>query len=171
MRAMAQTQTKRHSFITSLLGIKHIVVAINKMDLMNFDQDVFERIKADYLAFAERIELKPSSLHFVPMSALKGDNVVNRSERAPWYQGQSLMEILESVEIAGDRNFDDLRFPVQYVNRPNLNFRGFAGTLASGIVRKGDGSPYCRPARPVESSPSSPSMVNSSRRPLARLSP
>ena len=133
-----QIQTKRHSFITSLLGIKHIVVAINKMDLMNFDQDVFERIKADYLAFAERIELKPSSLHFVPMSALKGDNVVNRSERAPWYQGQSLMEILESVEIAGDRNFDDLRFPVQYVNRPNLNFRGFAGTLASGIVRKGD---------------------------------
>lgn len=133
-----QTQTKRHSFITSLLGIKHIVVAINKMDLMDFDQQVFERIKADYLAFAERIELKPSSLHFVPMSALKGDNVVNRSERAPWYDGQSLMEILESVEIAGDRNFDDLRFPVQYVNRPNLNFRGFAGTLASGIVRKGD---------------------------------
>jgi len=133
-----QTQTKRHSFITSLLGIKHIVVAINKMDLMNFDQDVFEKIKADYLAFADRIELKPSSLHFVPMSALKGDNVVNRSERAPWYEGQSLMAILESVEIAGDRNFDDLRFPVQYVNRPNLNFRGFAGTLASGIVRKGD---------------------------------
>ncbi len=133
-----QTQTKRHSFITSLLGIKHIVVAINKMDLMDFDQDVFEKIKADYLAFADRIELKPSSLHFVPMSALKGDNVVNRSERAPWYEGQSLMEILESVEIAGDRNFEDLRFPVQYVNRPNLNFRGFAGTLASGIVRKGD---------------------------------
>ncbi|MFL9814627.1 sulfate adenylyltransferase subunit CysN [Stutzerimonas sp. VN223-3] len=133
-----QTQTKRHSFITSLLGIKHIVVAINKMDLMDFDQSVFERIKADYLAFAERIELQPSSLHFVPMSALKGDNVVNRSERAPWYEGPSLMEILESVEIAGDRNFDDLRFPVQYVNRPNLNFRGFAGTLASGIVRKGD---------------------------------
>lgn len=133
-----QTQTKRHSFITSLLGIKHIVVAINKMDLMDFDQSVFERIKADYLAFADRIELKPSSLYFVPMSALKGDNVVNRSERAPWYDGQSLMEILESVEIAGDRNFDDLRFPVQYVNRPNLDFRGFAGTLASGVVRKGD---------------------------------
>ena len=133
-----QTQTKRHSFITSLLGIKHIVVAINKMDLMNFEQGVFEKIKADYLAFADRIELKPSSLHFVPMSALKGDNVVNRSERAPWYEVQSPMEILESVEIAGDRNFDDLRFPVQYVNRPNLNFRGFAGTLASGIVRKGD---------------------------------
>ncbi|MET1079182.1 MAG: sulfate adenylyltransferase subunit CysN [Pseudomonas sp.] len=133
-----QTQTKRHSFIASLLGIKHIVVAINKMDLKGFDQGVFEQIKADYLAFAEGIQLKPSSLHFVPMSALKGDNVVNRSERAPWYDGQSLMEILETVEVAGDRNFTDLRFPVQYVNRPNLNFRGFAGTLASGIVHKGD---------------------------------
>ena len=133
-----QTQTRRHSFIASLLGIRHIVVAINKMDLMDFDQGVFERIKTDYLAFAERIGLKPTSLNFVPMSALKGDNVVNRSERAPWYEGQSLMEILESVEIAGDRNLDDMRFPVQYVNRPNLNFRGFAGTLASGIVRKGD---------------------------------
>ena len=133
-----QTQTKRHSFIASLLGIKHIVVAVNKMDLKDFDQGVFEQIKADYLAFAEKINLRPTTLEFVPMSALKGDNVVNKSERSPWYSGQSLMEILESVEVAGDRNFDDLRFPVQYVNRPNLNFRGFAGTLASGIVRKGD---------------------------------
>lgn len=133
-----QTQTKRHSFIASLLGIKHIVVAINKMDLKDFDQGVFESIKADYLAFAEKINLRPSTLEFVPMSALKGDNVVNKSERSPWYTGQSLMEILETVEVAGDRNFDDLRFPVQYVNRPNLNFRGFAGTLASGVVRKGD---------------------------------
>lgn len=133
-----QTQTRRHSFIASLLGIKHIVVAVNKMHLKDFDQGVFEQIKADYLAFAEKIGLRPTTLEFVPMSALKGDNVVNRSERSPWYTGQSLMEILESVEVAGDRNFDDLRFPVQYVNRPNLNFRGFAGTLASGIVRKGD---------------------------------
>lgn len=133
-----QTQTKRHSFIASLLGIKHIVVAINKMDLKDFDQGVFEQIKADYLTFADKINLRPTTLHFVPMSALKGDNVVNKSERSPWYTGQSLMEILETVEVAGDRNFDDLRFPVQYVNRPNLNFRGFAGTLASGIVRKGD---------------------------------
>jgi len=133
-----QTQTKRHSFITSLLGIKHIVVAVNKMDLKDFDQGVFEQIKADYLAFAEKINLRPTTLEFVPMSALKGDNVVNKSERSPWYTGQSLMDILETVEVAGDRNFDDLRFPVQYVNRPNLNFRGFAGTLASGIVRKGD---------------------------------
>lgn len=133
-----QTQTRRHSFIASLLGIKHIVVAVNKMDLKDFDQGVFEQIKADYLAFAEKINLRPTTLAFVPMSALKGDNVVNRSERSPWYTGQSLMEILETVEVSGDRNFDDLRFPVQYVNRPNLNFRGFAGTLASGIVRKGD---------------------------------
>ncbi|MHC5351270.1 sulfate adenylyltransferase subunit CysN [Metapseudomonas furukawaii] len=133
-----QTQTRRHSFIASLLGIKHIVVAVNKMDLKDFDQGVFEAIKADYLQFAERIKLNPTSIHFVPMSALKGDNVVNKSERSPWYTGQSLMEILETVEIAGDRNVADMRFPVQYVNRPNLNFRGFAGTLASGIVRKGD---------------------------------
>ncbi|CAD5375639.1 Sulfate adenylyltransferase subunit 1 / Adenylyl-sulfate kinase [Pseudomonas sp. OF001] len=133
-----QTQTRRHSFIASLLGIRHIVVAVNKMDLMDFDQGVFEAIKADYLQFAERINLKPSSLHFVPMSALKGENVVNKSERAPWYQGPTLMEILETVEIAADRNLTDMRFPVQYVNRPNLNFRGFAGTLASGIVHKGD---------------------------------
>jgi bifunctional enzyme CysN/CysC len=133
-----QTQTKRHSFIASLLGIKHIVVAVNKMDLKGFDQGVFEQIKADYLKFAEGISLKPTSLYFVPMSALKGDNVVNKSEQSPWYTGQSLMEILETVEVAGDRNFNDMRFPVQYVNRPNLNFRGFAGTLASGIVRKGD---------------------------------
>jgi bifunctional enzyme CysN/CysC len=133
-----QTQTKRHSFIASLLGIKHIVVAVNKMDLKGFDQGVFEQIKADYLKFAEGISLKPTSLYFVPMSALKGDNVVNKSEQSSWYTGQSLMEILETVEVAGDRNFNDMRFPVQYVNRPNLNFRGFAGTLASGIVRKGD---------------------------------
>ncbi|WP_462381523.1 sulfate adenylyltransferase subunit CysN [Pseudomonas sp. Marseille-QA0892] len=133
-----QTQTRRHSYIASLLGIRHIVVAINKMDLKGFDEGVFESIKADYLAFAERIGMAPTSLHFVPMSALKGDNVVNRSEQTPWYDGQPLMAILESVEVAADRNFNDLRFPVQYVNRPNLNFRGFAGTLASGIVRKGD---------------------------------
>ncbi|WP_295474157.1 sulfate adenylyltransferase subunit CysN [uncultured Pseudomonas sp.] len=133
-----QTQTRRHSYIASLLGIKHIVVAVNKMDLKGFDEQVFESIKADYLKFADAIDLKPSSLHFVPMSALKGDNVVNRSERSPWYTGPALMEILETVEVAADRNFTDLRFPVQYVNRPNLNFRGFAGTLASGIVHKGD---------------------------------
>ncbi|MGV8919314.1 MAG: sulfate adenylyltransferase subunit CysN [Pseudomonas sp.] len=133
-----QTQTRRHSFIASLLGIKHIVVAINKMDLKGFDEGVFESIKADYLEFAKGVALKPTTMHFVPMSALKGDNVVNHSERSPWYTGQTLMEILETVEVAADRNLTDLRFPVQYVNRPNLNFRGFAGTLASGVVHKGD---------------------------------
>ncbi|UFH48551.1 sulfate adenylyltransferase subunit CysN [Pseudomonas sp. KNUC1026] len=133
-----QTQTRRHSYIASLLGIKHIVVAINKMDLKGFDQGVFDAIQADYLAFAEAIGLVPTTLHFVPMSALKGDNVVNRSERSPWYEGPTLMDILETVEVAADRNLTDLRFPVQYVNRPNLNFRGFAGTLASGVVHKGD---------------------------------
>ncbi|MEH6387009.1 sulfate adenylyltransferase subunit CysN [Pseudomonas profundi] len=134
-----QTQTRRHSFIASLLGIKHIVVAVNKMDLMEFDQTVFDRICDDYRQFAGGLELLDgSSVHFVPMSALKGDNVVNRSERSPWYTGPSLMEILETVEIAADRNLTDLRFPVQLVTRPNLNFRGFAGTVASGIVHKGD---------------------------------
>lgn len=131
-----QTQTKRHSFIASLLGIKHVVVAINKMDLLDFSQEKFEAIKADYEEFAKQLDLK--DIHFVPLSALDGDNVVNRSERSPWYQGQTLMEILENVEINADRNLDNFRFPVQYVNRPNLDFRGFCGTVASGIVRPGD---------------------------------
>ncbi|MGI3131616.1 sulfate adenylyltransferase subunit CysN [Halopseudomonas pachastrellae] len=134
-----QTQTKRHSFIASLLGIKHIVVAVNKMDLMDFDQSVFNQIREDYLQFAKGLDLLDGEkVQFVPMSALKGDNVVNHSESSPWYTGPSLMEILETVEIASDRNTTDLRFPVQLVTRPNLNFRGFAGTIASGVVRKGD---------------------------------
>src|SRR5690606_22364735 len=114
------TQTRRHSYIASLLGIKLIVVAINKMDLMGFSEEIFNNIKADYLAFAERLGMK--DIHFAPMSALEGDNVVNRSEKSPWYQGQTLMEILETVPVAADKNFDDFRFPVQYVNRPNLDF-------------------------------------------------
>ncbi len=130
------TQTRRHSYIASLLGIKHIVVAINKMDLKDFSESVFESIKADYLAFANKLEMK--NVFFVPISALEGDNVVNRSERLPWYQGKTLMEIFESVPIAEDKNFTDFRFPVQYVNRPNLNFRGFCGNVASGIVKVGD---------------------------------
>lgn len=130
------TQTRRHSYIASLLGIKHIVVAINKMDLMGFSEEIFNNIKADYLAFAERLGMK--DIHFVPMSALEGDNVVNRSEKSPWYEGQTLMEILETVPVAADKNFDDFRFPVQYVNRPNLDFRGFCGNIASGVIRVGD---------------------------------
>lgn len=131
-----QTQTKRHSFITSLLGIKHTIVAVNKMDLMDFSEQVFNDIKADFEDFAQGLEM--NDVHFIPLSALNGDNVVNQSESTPWYTGKPLMETLESVEIASDRNFDELRFPVQYVNRPNLNFRGYCGTLASGIVKPGD---------------------------------
>lgn len=129
-------QTRRHSFIVTLLGIKHIVVAINKMDLVNFSQDVFEKIRQSYQDFAVRLDLP--DLHFIPMSALKGDNVVDKSPNTPWYTGSTLMGLLESVYIASDRNLEDFRFPIQMVNRPNLDFRGFCGTIASGIVRKGD---------------------------------
>jgi bifunctional enzyme CysN/CysC len=129
-------QTKRHSFIVSLLGIKHIVVAINKMDLVDFSEEVFNKIREDYQAFAARLDLP--DVHFLPMSALKGDNVVAQSASTPWYVGPTLMSLLENVYIASDRNLEDFRFPVQLVNRPHLNFRGFCGTIASGIVRKGD---------------------------------
>ena len=131
-----QIQTRRHSFIASLLGIKHIIVAVNKMDLVDFSESVFNEIKADYLKFSEKLD--PASFHFIPLSALTGDNVVNPSEHTPWYDGGALMPLLESIEIAGDKNYSDFRFPVQYVNRPNLNFRGFCGTVASGVIRKGD---------------------------------
>jgi bifunctional enzyme CysN/CysC len=129
-------QTKRHSFIVSLLGIKHIVVAINKMDLVDFSQETFEKIRDDYQSFAARLDLP--DVHFLPISALKGDNVVQQSKHTPWYDGPTLMGLLENVYIGSDRNLEDFRFPVQIVNRPHLNFRGFCGTIASGIVRKGD---------------------------------
>ena len=132
-----QTQTRRHSYIASLLGIKHIVVAINKMDLIEFSEEKFNSIKKDYLEFAEKLGLD-NDIYFVPMSALDGDNVVNRSENTPWYKDLCLMEILETVEISADKNTEDFRFPVQYVNRPNLDFRGFCGTVASGSVKVGD---------------------------------
>ncbi len=130
------TQTRRHSYIASLLGIKNIVVAINKMDLLGFSEDTYEKIKADYLDFAENLSM--TNIQFVPVSALNGDNVVNHSECSPWYDGKTLMEILETVSVTGNLNFEDFRFPVQYVNRPNLNFRGFCGTVASGVVKAGD---------------------------------
>jgi bifunctional enzyme CysN/CysC len=131
-----QTQTRRHSFIVSLLGIRHVVVAVNKMDLMDFSEAVFDKIRGDYLAFAEKLDLH--DVRCIPMSALKGDNVVNRSANMPWYQGQALMELLDTIEIAEDQNFENPRFPVQYVNRPNLDFRGYSGTVAAGVFRKGD---------------------------------
>jgi bifunctional enzyme CysN/CysC len=131
-----QTQTKRHSFIASLLGLKHVIVAINKMDLVEYSEATYSKIKQDYLIFVERLDIK--DIHFIPMSALDGDNVVNKSENMPWYTGKSMMETLETIEIASDHNFADARFPVQYVNRPNLDFRGFCGTIASGVFHKGD---------------------------------
>jgi bifunctional enzyme CysN/CysC len=131
-----QTQTRRHSFIVSLLGIKHVVVAINKMDLVEFDEKVFDRIRSDYEAFVDSLEL--TDVTFIPISALKGDNIVHPSTSMPWYTGSTLMHHLETVHIAGDRNLSDFRFPVQIVSRPNLNFRGYCGTVASGLVKPGD---------------------------------
>ena len=129
-------QTKRHSFITSLLGIRHVLVAVNKMDLVDFDEQVFNDIRRDYTDFAAR--MTADDVHFIPISALDGDNVIHPSPKTPWYEGSTLMHLLESVHIASDRNLIDFRFPVQFVNRPHLNFRGFCGTIASGVVRKGD---------------------------------
>jgi sulfate adenylyltransferase large subunit len=129
-------QSRRHAYIASLLGIPHIVVAVNKMDLVGFSQEVFESIRRDFAAFAEQLEIRDAV--YIPISALDGDNVVRTSSRTPWYEGPSLLRHLETVPIASDRNLTDFRFPVQTVIRPNLDFRGFAGQVASGIVRRGD---------------------------------
>jgi len=130
------TQTRRHTFIAKLLGIKHIIVAVNKMDLMEYSEQVFNDIRDVYLDFTSELDME--DLIFIPISALKGDNVVHYSEEMPWYEGETLMWMLENVKISADRNFEDFRFPVQFVNRPNLDFRGYCGTIASGVVRKGD---------------------------------
>ena len=129
-------QTRRHSFIASLLGIPHIVVAVNKMDLVDFSESVFERIREEFSEFAAQLQV--NDLQFIPISALEGDNVVEKSERMPWFLGPSLLRHLETVHIASDRNLKEMRFPVQYVIRPDLDFRGYSGQVASGIVRKGD---------------------------------
>ena len=130
------TQTKRHSFIVSLLGIKHVLVAVNKMDLVDFSQDRYDEIVRDYRDFATRLDMPDQ--HFIPISALKGDNLLEHSPNTPWYEGSTLMHHLENVNISSDRNLIDFRMPVQYVNRPNLDFRGFCGTIASGVIKKGD---------------------------------
>jgi sulfate adenylyltransferase large subunit len=129
-------QSRRHAYIASLLGIPYIAVAVNKMDLVDFSEDVFNQIRADFTAYAGEIGLK--NLSFFPISALDGDNIVTTSERTPWFTGVPLLEHLESVPVAEDRNFTELRFPVQYVIRPTLDFRGYAGQLASGVLRPGD---------------------------------
>ena len=129
-------QTKRHTFIATLLGIKHIIVAINKMDLVDYSEETYQRIKDDYAAFSVKLDIH--ELRYLPMSALLGDNVVEPSANMDWYLGAPLMSMLENIQIASDRNLTDFRMPVQFVNRPNLDFRGYCGTIASGLVRQGD---------------------------------
>lgn len=130
------TQSKRHSFISSLLGIPHMVVAVNKMDLVDYSEDRFEEIKKDFTDFSARLGIR--DLHYIPVSALKGDNVVGKGDNMPWYKGAPLLEYLENVHVASDRNLIDLRFPVQYVLRPDLTFRGYCGQISSGVIRRGD---------------------------------
>jgi len=135
-RLGVQTQSKRHGFIASLLGVPRVVVAVNKMDLVGYDEAVFDRIHDEYDGFAARLGF--SDLTFIPISALVGDNVVRRSTRMPWYDGVPLLTYLENVYVGGDRNLIDFRFPVQRVVRPHQDFRGYSGQVASGVVRPGD---------------------------------
>jgi len=130
------TQTKRHTFLVDLLGIQHVVLAVNKMDLVDYRQDRFEKIRADYEDFVAQLDIP--DVTYIPISALNGDNVVDESANMPWYHGQCMLDFLETVHISSDRNFDDFRFPVQYVQRPDRDFRGFSGKVSSGIVKKGD---------------------------------
>ena len=133
-------QSRRHAFISALLGIPHLVVCVNKMDLMNFEESAFNAVRDEFAAFASKLDV--SDVTFIPMSALNGDNVVDRSEAMPWYTGKPLLEHLEEVEIALDEDLDDRRFPVQYVIRPMReeyhDYRGYAGTVAGGVFRPGD---------------------------------
>lgn len=129
------TQTRRHTFLVSLLGIQHIVLAVNKMDLVDYSETVFNQICEDYKNFVTRLSIP--DIYFIPLSALNGDNVVDDSKFMPWYSGQNLLQYLEEVHVGSDRNFEDFRLPIQNVLRPTLDFRGFSGKVASGIVRKG----------------------------------
>jgi sulfate adenylyltransferase subunit 1 len=129
-------QTQRHTFLVSLLGIKHVVLAVNKMDLVDFSREVFHTIAAGYMRFVEPLGIP--EITCIPLSALDGDNVVVKSGRTPWYEGMSLLEHLETVPIDLDRNYKNFRYPVQYVSRPHRDFRGYCGKVAGGIVCKGD---------------------------------
>ena len=126
------TQSRRHAFIASLLQIPHMIVAINKMDLVAYDQRVYDRIVSDYQIFSDKLDIH--DIVFIPVSALKGDNVVEKSTRMPWYEGATLLHYLENVHVSADRNLVDFRFPVQHVIRPHLDFRGFAGKIVSGTI-------------------------------------
>lgn len=130
------TQSRRHAFISSLLRIPHLVVAVNKMDLVDYDEDVFNEIVGEFRDFAKKLNV--SDITYIPISALKGDNVVDKSENTEWYKGSTLLHHLETVKVDASDNIVDFRFPVQYVIRPNQNFRGFAGRVASGHIRPGD---------------------------------
>ena len=130
------TQSKRHGFLISLLQIPHLVVAVNKMDLVDYSEDVYDDIVRDYSEFSQKLDIH--DITFIPISALDGDNVTTRSEKMPWYDGHTLLHILETVHVAADKNFVDFRFPVQNVIRPDLDFRGFAGTITSGTIRVGE---------------------------------
>ncbi|WP_196258245.1 sulfate adenylyltransferase subunit CysN [Pelagibacterium limicola] len=130
------TQTRRHSFILSLIGVKHVVLVVNKIDLVGYDADTFAAIESDYRRFAQGLGFK--SIAAVPVSALRGDNIVTSSANTPWYQGAPLLPYLEEIVVDEDRSDAPFRFPVQWVNRPNLDFRGFSGTVASGTVAIGD---------------------------------
>ena len=130
------TQTRRHSFIVNLLGIEHVIVAINKMDLVEFSEDTFNEIKQAYGELADELGIK--NTYYIPVSALDGDNVVDKSKHTPWYEGKPLLSLLDSMDISKEPKTENLRFPVQYVNRPNLDFRGFCGTIAAGSVKVGD---------------------------------
>ncbi|MCA0305946.1 MAG: 50S ribosome-binding GTPase [Actinobacteria bacterium] len=133
-------QSRRHSFLATLLGVRHLVVCINKMDLVDFSQEVYDAIVDEFTSFASRLHV--GDLEFIPISALAGDNVVTRSARTPWYDGPALLYHLEHLHVASDRNLSDVRFPVQYVIRPQSvkarDYRGYAGTVASGVIRAGD---------------------------------
>ena len=130
------TQSKRHGFLISLLQIPHLVVAVNKMDLVDYSEDIYNDIVRDYSEFSQKLDIH--DITFIPISALDGDNVTTRSKKMPWYDGHTLLHILETVHVAADKNFVDFRFPVQNVIRPDLNFRGFAGTITSGAIRVGE---------------------------------
>ncbi len=133
-------QSRRHAFLVTLLRVPHLLVAVNKMDLVDYAQDVFEGIRHEFTAFATKLEAP--DLTVIPISALRGDNIVSRSEQMPWYEGPSLLHHLENVHVASDRNLIDARFPVQYVLRPQSNqhrdYRGYAGTVAGGVLKAGD---------------------------------
>ena len=132
------TQTRRHSYLVSLIGIRRIVLAVNKMDLVGYSQEIYDRITAEYRDFAARLGL--TEIVPIPLSALKGDNVTEASTRMPWYDGPALMEHLETVAFETEPRARPFRLPVQWVNRPNLDFRGFAGQISSGSIRPGDGT-------------------------------